>query len=136
MKNFSTQPVYEDWKHWTLLQNMTARELKDFLDTPEGKVFGLSKSEAKKLDIQSGKDSAKWILKMHAFGGHQRYEKALANWPPQAWSEMRRQLAFIKRTRGQKHAYFDKNGKMTRHLTSLLGWGHDPFKYEHDNLLR
>ncbi len=127
MRAYSTQPDIEKWKEWKTLQNMTLSQMKKFLASEDGQNFGLSESQAKKLNIASGRTSAKWIIKMNELGGKKSYQTAVNNWPPMAWSWMRRQLAFIKRKMNIGSPLF-KDGKKTRHYTQLLGWGHDPLK--------
>lgn len=104
---------------------MSAAELRRFLVSPEGKAAGLSRGEAKQQGIASGQDSARWILKMLPNGTS--FGRAVAHWTPRMWQECRRQVAFISRMRGNSGP-LHKDGEMTRKLTSLLLWGHDPEK--------
>ena len=111
----SEQQVYEEWKR---LVNMTPRELRDFMDSDYGREAGLSQEQASQLGIRRGWDSAKAILRMKA--------KGVDAWTDSDWQWARRQVAFIKRMRGNRGPLFDKHGEPTRKLTSLLIWGHNP----------
>lgn len=115
------------WEEWRQLVNMTPRELESFLRSDEGKEAGLSRGQAKSLGIKSGQESARWILKMIPLG-RRSYAAAERNWSPTMWTWARRQNAFIRRMRGNAGPLLDKDGFATRKLTSLLLWGHDPFK--------
>lgn len=107
--------IYDEWKS---LVNMSVSELKEFLVTEDGKEAGLSKSEADKLGIGSGRESASWILKMKAV--------PYTEWSDTMWSWAKRQISFIKRMSGNKGDLYDDKGNKTRKHTSLLIWGHNP----------
>lgn len=109
--------LYKDWKK---LVNMSPSELKKFLDSDEGKVAGLSKEEASKLNISRGRDSAKAILRMK--------EKSVDSWNETDWTWARKQVNFIKRMSGNPGKLFDDKGRKTRKYLSLLVWGHNPKK--------
>ena len=110
--------VYDEWK--TLL-NMSASELKKFLETEDGKKAGLTKEKADELGIGSGRESASWILKMKAV--------PYSQWSDTMWSWAKRQIGFIKRMSGNKGSLYEDNGNKTRKHTSLLIWGHNPEKF-------
>lgn len=52
------------YRRWKQLVNMSASELERFYESEEGKEAGLSAGEAKKQGIKSGRESARWIIKM------------------------------------------------------------------------
>jgi len=103
-----------------VLVNMTPRELQRFLDSPLGKVAGLSAAAARAQGIKSGRESARWILRMKA--------TPVSQWSAVMWQWAKRQVAFIKRMRGMRGPLLDNEGNPTRKLLSLLVWGHDPWK--------
>ena len=111
--------VYDEWK---TLVNMSASELKKFLETEDGKEAGLSKEKADELGIGSGRESASWILKMKAV--------PYSQWSDTMWSWAKRQIGFIKRMSGNKGGLYEDNGNKTRKHTSLLIWGHNPEKFK------
>lgn len=119
------EPDEAVWKDWRRLVNMNASELRRFMDSPDGKRAGLSASEARAQGIDSGRESARWILKMQPIG--RSYSSAVANWTPTMWRWSRKQVSFIKRMRGNKGALY-RDGEPTRKLLSLKTWGHDPEK--------
>jgi hypothetical protein len=118
----SKQQVYDDWKQ---LVNMTPRELERFL-ARYGTVAGLSRAEAQRQGIRSGRDSARAILRMKPKG--KSFASAERNWTEADWKWARRQVSFIKRMRGTAGPLYDDKGEPTRKLLSLLVWGHDPEK--------
>lgn len=105
---------------WKSLVNMSASELEKFLNSEEGKVAGLTKSEADAQGIKSGRESATWILKM--------LKIKVENWTPEMWNWANRQISFISRMKGNKGPLYDPKGNKTRKHLSLLIWGHDPTK--------
>jgi len=119
--------IYQEWKR---LVNMSATEILDFATSPTGKAAGLSPDKAQEKGIRSGRDSALALIRMIPKG--RGIVAALENWSPAEWRWAAAQVSFIKRMKGmrkriQGNPYF-KNGKMTRWLSSLLIWGHDPRK--------
>ena len=58
--------LFSHFERWAKLVNMKNKELKAFLDSPLGKVAGLSPQEAKEQGIFSGRVSGRRILKMRA----------------------------------------------------------------------
>lgn len=117
----------ETWYEWRSLVNMSAPELRRFLNTEEGRQAGLSRSQAKKEGVRSGQASARALLKMIPSGGRS-YTQAEKNWSDADWDWARRQVAFIKRMCGVKGPLSDGSGELTRKHTALLLWGHDPTK--------
>ena len=105
---------------WRRLVNMTPLELTAFLRSPWGKVAGLSAEEAREQGIKSGRESARWILKMKRTPAH--------SWTPEMWRWAGRQVSFIKRMTGMRGRLVDAHGQPTRKLLALLVWGHDPMK--------
>lgn len=112
----------ETYKKWKSLVNMSKSELENFYNTQEGKDAGLSSSEAKELGIHSGRESARWILKMK--------DTPKEDWTPTMWDWANRQISFISRMKGNKGGLYDEQGNKTRKHTSLLIWGHNPEKFE------
>jgi hypothetical protein len=110
----------ETYQKWKSLVNMSKSELKRFYDSDEGKEAGLSSGEAKSLGIDSGRESARWIMKMK--------DTPVSEWSPTMWKWAKKQISFISRMRGNKGKLYDENGKKTRKHTSLLIWGHNPEK--------
>lgn len=109
--------IYDQWKS---LVNMSESELKEFYNSEEGKKAGLSSSEAKKLGIDNGRTSARWIMKMKSIS----FDK----WTDEMWKWAKKQISFIKRMSGIKGELYDENGKKTDKHLSLLIWGHNPEK--------
>jgi hypothetical protein len=105
---------------WKTLVNMTAKQLRAFMDSEEGKAAGLTKAQADSQGIKSGRESARWILKMKA--------SKPSKWTPAMWEWAKRQISFISRMKGGKGPLYDDKGKRTRKHTSLLIWGHNPLK--------
>lgn len=110
----------ETYDKWKSLVNMTYSELKKFYESEEGKVAGLTTKQAKELDIKSGRESAKWIMKMK--------QTNVSDWTPKMWEWAKRQISFISRMSGTKWPLYDEDGNKTRKHTSLLIWGHNPEK--------
>lgn len=112
----------EIYKKWKSLVNMSRSELENFYNSKEGKVAGLKQGEAKAQGIDSGRESARWIMKMK--------DTPISNWTPTMWKWANKQISFISRMSGNKGSLYDENGNKTRKHTSLLIWGHNPEKYE------
>lgn len=108
------QQLYQDWR---TLVNLRPVELRKFL-AEYGHVAGLSRSEAAAQGIKSGRESATWILRMKA--------TRPSNWTPTMWEWAKRQVAFIRRMRGNRGPLYHDDGTPTRKLLALLLWGHDP----------
>jgi hypothetical protein len=123
-------PDEEVWKKWRSLINMSASELKKFYDSEEGADAGLKAGEAKAHGIDYGRESARMLLKMIPTGNS--YASAEKSWTPSMWFWARKQNSFNSRMRGARKRMkgnpFERDGKMTRWLKSLLIWGHDPRK--------
>ena len=119
----SDKELYDRWKD---LVNMTVEELTDFINSPEGKTAGLTSDEAKEEGIHSGKQSAKWLLKMIPTG--KTFEEAHKNWTSKMWYWAGRQNSFISRMSKMNGDLLDKDGNKTRKHLALLIWGNDPNK--------
>ena len=122
-------PSFRIWSNWKSWINMSASEIKKFLDSNQGKEAGLSRKEAKKEGgIKTGRDSARALLRMIPSGGS--WESALNNWTPNDWEWARRQVSFNSRMSGMKPTtrdpYYEKDGEYTDWMKSMLIWGHDP----------
>lgn len=109
--------TYDKWK---TLVNMSKSELQKFYNQKEGKEAGLTALEAKEQGIDSGRESARWIMKMK--------DTPVSDWTPAMWRWAKKQISFISRMRGNKGGLYDGSGKRTRKHTSLLIWGHNPIK--------
>jgi hypothetical protein len=111
--------TYEKWKS---LVNMSSSELKKFYESEDGKKAGLSSSEAKQQGIDSGRESARWIMKMK--------QTPKSKWTPEMWRWAKKQISFISRMSGVKGDLYKPNGEKTRKHLALLIWGHNPKKYD------
>lgn len=110
----------ERYAKWKKLVNMSKSELEAFYNSEEGKAAGLSAGEAAKQGIDSGRESARWIMKMKSTN--------VSNWTPEMWRWAGKQISFISRMSGNKGSLYDDKGRKTRKHTSLLIWGHNPKK--------
>lgn len=113
------------WCKWKKLVNMERDELKKFIDSDEGVSAGLSREKAMELGIKSGRESARWLLKMIPKG--KTFDHANENWTPKMWEWAQRQNSFNSRMIGVKGPLYD-DGKKTRKHLALLIWGHNPEK--------
>jgi hypothetical protein len=109
--------IYAKWKS---LVNMSYGEIKKFYDSKEGKEAGLSSSEANKQGISSGRESARWLMKMKT--------TPKDKWKDEMWKWANKQISFISRMSGMQGELYDDKGNKTRKHTSLLIWGHNPKK--------
>lgn len=112
------QTIYQKWKS---LVNMSYSELEKYYNSKEGKESGLSKSEADSQGISSGRESARWIMRMK--------KTNYKSWTSEMWRWANKQISFISRMRGNQGDLYDEKGKKTRKLMSLLIWGHNPKKF-------
>jgi hypothetical protein len=110
----------EIYAKWRKLVNMSRSELERFYNSEEGKVAGLTPQEAEEAGIDSGRESARWIMKMKS--------TKVADWTPMMWKWAKKQISFISRMSGNKGKLVDENGAKTRKHLSLLIWGHNPSK--------
>ena len=110
----------ETYQKWKNLVNMSKSELEKFYNSEEGKKAGLSSGEAKEQGIDSGRESARWIMKMK--------DTPVSEWTPAMWKWAKKQISFISRMSGNKGGLYDDKGRKTRKHTSLLIWGHNPEK--------
>lgn len=115
-----TKERQEIYSKWSSLVNMTEGELEKFYNSPLGKTAGLTEAQAKANKIHSGRESARWLLKMIPLDPKE--------WTPLMWSWANRQISFISRMSGVKGPLYDNNGEPTRKLLALLIWGHNPEK--------
>jgi hypothetical protein len=116
---------HEQYKKWKKLINMSANEIQKFLDSDDGKEAGLSRKESATAGagggkIKSGRDSARAIIRMLG--------TKVEDWTENDWDWCSRQNSFISRALGMSGPLYDKKGRKTRKLLSLLVWGHDPRK--------
>lgn len=118
LTNKEKSTIYSKWRR---LINMTASDLQRYYDSPDGQTSGLTQKEADKQGIDSGRESARMIIKM------KRTRRAL--WTPDMWRWAKKQISFVSRMRGLKGDLYDPKRKKTRKLKALLIWGHDPKKY-------
>jgi hypothetical protein len=110
----------EIYKKWKSLINMSKSELEKFYNSEEGKVAGLTPQQAKSQGIDSGRESARWIMKMKS--------TSVKDWTPTMWKWAKKQISFVSRMSGNKGPLYDEKGNKTRKHTSLLIWGHNPKK--------
>lgn len=129
-KNSEQNKRKERYDEWKELINMSLSELNEFYNSEDGKEAGLSKKEADSEGIDSGRESATWIMMMLQKG--RSFDSAEKNWTSEMWKWARKQISFIKRMSGMKpkknHPYREKNGEMTEWLRAMMIWGHDPRK--------
>ena len=116
----SQEEKKEIYAKWKKLVNMSKSELQKFYDSEEGKQAGLTPEEAKAEGIDSGRESARWVMKMK--------DTKVADWTPTMWMWAKKQISFVSRMSGNKGKLVDENGKKTRKYLSLLIWGNDPNK--------
>lgn len=121
----------ETYKKWRSLVNMSYGELKKFYESKEGKEAGLSSGEAKKQGIDSGRESARMVMKMKT--------TPRTKWTPDMWRWAKKQISFISRMSGNQGDLYNEKGNKTRKHTSLLIWGNNPekkstMKYENGGL--
>lgn len=107
--------TYAEWKR---LVNMTKSELEKFYNSVEGKEAGLTTSQAKEQGIDSGRESARWIIKMK--------DIPYKEWSSDMWRWAKKQISFIKRMTGMRGKLYNDKGEKTRKHTALLIWGHNP----------
>jgi hypothetical protein len=118
----------ETYAKWKSLVNMSKSELEKFYNSEEGKVAGLKPSEAKAQGIDSGRESARWIMKMK--------DTPTSEWTPQMWKWAKKQISFISRMSGNKGGLYDDKGRKTRKHLSLLIWGNNPEKKNSGGVIR
>ena len=115
--NKEKKVVYDKWKK---LVNMTYTELSRYYHSKDGKTSGLTKDEADKQGISSGRESAEWILKMK--------KTSYKNWTDEMWKWANKQISFISRMSGVQGDLTDEKGKKTPKYKALLIWGNNPKK--------
>ena len=139
------KPKEETLNRWKKLINMSPGEISSFLKSNNGKEAGLSKKQGKKEGIHTGRQSSGWIIKLLNKGVNKMsFEEAKEKLSSKEWYWIGRQVSFNSRMLGnkptKKNSFYqvDSKGKikeydngekkMTRWLSSLLIWGHDPRK--------
>jgi hypothetical protein len=110
----------ETYAKWKSLVNMSSSELDRFYNSEEGKVAGLTSEQAKEQGIDSGRESARMILKMK--------DTKVSDWTPTMWKWANKQISFISRMSGVKGSLYDDKGNKTRKHIALLIWGNNPEK--------
>jgi hypothetical protein len=118
------ESIYDEWES---LVNMSSDELKEFYDSEEGKIAGLSSKEANELGIDNGRKSARWILKMKSINHN--------DWTPNMWRWAKKQISFIKRMSGVDGDLYNENGKKTPKYLALLIWGNNPEKFANGGVI-
>jgi hypothetical protein len=134
----TTGASFETWAEWRTWVNMSLDELKKFYNSPEGKQAGMKQSDAGKMGIDTGRESARWLMKMIPTGGS--WSSAKENWTAKMWEWARKQNSFNARMTGTSkrakgNPWYDEktiDGKKvkvpTRILLALKIWGHNPEK--------
>ena len=115
--NKEKKVVYDKWKR---LVNMTYTELSRYYHSKDGKESGLTKEEADKQGISSGRESCEWILKMK--------KTSYKNWTDEMWKWANKQISFISRMSGVQGELTDAKGKKTPKYKALMIWGNNPKK--------
>jgi len=117
----------ELYARWRKLVNMSASSLEKWLDRQlelakkdPSKHPGMKQSTASKMGISTGRQSAKWIIKMKS--------TPVKDWTPEMWRWAGKQVSFISRMKGAAGPLKDENGEPTRKLLSLKVWGHNPLR--------
>jgi len=98
--------------------NMSAKQVLSFAATGEGKVAGLSRGEAAKQGIASGRQRPRQIARLLG--------KPKESWTAADLSVANRVISFISRMKGAAGPIRDEKGRLSRKATSLLLWGFDP----------
>lgn len=113
------------YARWRKLVNMSAKSLDSWLDRQlelakkdPKKHPGMKQSVAAKMGISTGRQSAKWIMRMK--------QTPVKDWTPEMWRWAGKQVSFISRMKGSVGPLYDEKGEPTRKLLSLKVWGHDP----------
>jgi len=115
-----TKEQQETYSKWHSLVNMTEDQLEKFYNSELGKTAGLTEAQAKANQIHSGRESARWLLKMIPLEPQK--------WTLLMWKWANKQISFISRMSGVKGPLYDANGQPSRKLLALLIWGHNPEK--------
>ena len=97
-KKNSSGASFETWAEWRTWINMSLDELNNFYESGEGKQAGMKQKEAGKLGIDTGRESARWLMKMIPTGGS--WSSALENWTPAMWKWAKKQNSFNARMMG------------------------------------
>jgi hypothetical protein len=105
--------VEELWGDWQQAVNMTAKELSDWLETPESKAVGDSSGDEESTGHQSGRRIVEIM----------RSRKADLDGDDAA--HMRKVIGYVHRHLAQRPS---GDVTETRWRYSLMNWGHDPLK--------
>jgi hypothetical protein len=108
----------QTYSEWNKLVNMSKSELENFYNSVEGREAGLTTSQANEQGIDSGRESARWIIKMK--------DIPYKEWSSDMWRWAKKQINFIKRMSGMRGSLYNDKGEKTRKHTALLIWGHNP----------
>ncbi|RIV26768.1 DUF3140 domain-containing protein [Fibrisoma montanum] len=100
-------------KEFKELVNMSASELKKWLDTDESKSVGQKKDDAKE---STGHESGRKIIEI--------LDKKKKDYDEDDYDQMHRTISYIKRHMAQK----PKETEGSNWAYSLKNWGHDPNK--------
>jgi hypothetical protein len=92
--------------------NMTASELRDWLDTPESRSVGWKPHGGESVGHASGRRIVSIL------------EKSSADLAEEDYAHMRKVVGFVRRHLAQEPA----NMVTSRWRYSLMNWGHDPLK--------
>ena len=110
-------------REFDALVNLTPKELKAWLATPESKKVGMTRpGETESV----GRQSAKKILAIKA--------KAVADLTDGDYAHMKKVIGYCRRHLAQRPLAWKKGGdiKDTRWRWSLMNWGHDPLRGRKD----
>ena len=105
--------VDEIWDDWQDAVNMTAKELSDWLDTPESQAVGDKSGGGESTGHESGR---RIVALLRARKGELEAEDA---------AHMRKVVGYVHRHLAQRPSG-DVRQTAWRH--SLMNWGHDPLK--------
>lgn len=115
----------ELYARWRKLVNMSAKSLENWLDRQMEKAEkdpkqlpGMKQTTASRMGISTGRQSARWIIKMK--------RTPVKDWTPEMWRWAGKQVSFISRMSGAAGPLYNEKGEPTRKLLSLKVWGHNP----------
>ncbi|EHR61159.1 DUF3140 domain-containing protein [Saccharomonospora cyanea] len=109
----SAHAVDEVWDDWNDAVNMTARELEDWLDTPESRGVGDKSSGGESTGHESGR---RIVALLRAKKSELGEDDA---------AHMRKVVSYVHRHLAQRP---DGDVSDTPWRYSLMNWGHDPLK--------
>ena len=102
--------------NWDRLVNMSGSSVMAYAASGLGKKSGLSRGEAGKQGITSGRERPRQIARLKGM--------PKSKWTDADWSIAARVTSFISRMLGAKGPMYDDKGRPTRKLMSLKIWGH------------